>query len=227
VKILAIETSMGRTSVALAQPRTAQPILSKRMEAGRAQAEQLVPLIGALMEEADVPFACLGRIAVCVGPGGFSGIRTGVAAARGIGLAANVPVVGATSFQIMAWVFEKTTGVPATYGLAAPAGLSAVYCQILARSGAPLTGIVALPQSECAGFFAGKAEVLAGPAAEALREGGFVSLPTTAAQLYPDATPLAGMAASLDPERDLPSPYYVREADAKPQTGHLIARQPG
>jgi tRNA threonylcarbamoyl adenosine modification protein YeaZ len=226
VRILAIETSMGRTSVALTPAQAGGPPLAKRIEAGRGQAEQLVPLIGSLMEEASLSFASLDRIAVCIGPGGFSGIRTGVAAARGIGLAAKVPVAGATSFRIMASALEKLAEVPPAYGLAAPAGLSAVYCQILARDGHPVTEIAVLPQAECAAFFGGKAEALSGPAAAALREAGFVSLPVIAEGLHPDAAELAAMAMSLDPERDLPSPYYVREADAKPQTRHVIARKP-
>ena len=221
MKILAIETSMGRTSIALARP--GEPVLAKRIEAGRGQAEQLIPLIGSLMEEANLPFAALERVAVCIGPGGFSGIRTGVAAGRGIGLAAQVPVVGATSFRIMAAAFEKSSEAPETYGLAAPAGMNAVYCQIVARGGTPATGVVALPQSECAAFFEGKAEVLAGPAAATLYEAGFVSLPVTAPELRPDAVTLAELAMNLDPDRDSPAPYYVREADAKPQTRHLIA----
>jgi hypothetical protein len=54
-------------------------------------------------------------------------------------------------------------------------------------------------------------------------DAGFVSLPVTASDLYPDAVTLAELAPSLDPERDAPSPYYVRDADAKPQTKHVIA----
>ena len=212
---------MARTSVALAQP--GKPVLVKRIESGRGQAEQLIPLIGSLMEEAAVSFETLNRVAVCVGPGGFSGIRTGVAAGRGIGLAARLPVVGATSFRIMAAAFEKAADAPETYGLAAPAGMNAVYCQIVARGGTPVTDIMALPQSECGSFFEGKAEVLAGPAAAALVDAGFVRLPVTAPDLYPDAVTLAELATSLDPERDAPSPHYVREADAKPQTKHVIA----
>ena len=211
---------MGRTSVALTRP--GEPALVNRIEAGRGQAEQLVPLIGALMKEANLDFASLDRVAVCIGPGGFSGIRTGVAAARGIGLAARIPVVGATSFRIMATAFEEMGGVPETYALAAPTGLNAVYCQILARGGAPVTEIVALPQSECAAFFRGKVGVLAGPAAASLSEGGFVSLPIIAPELRPDAATLAEIAISLDPERDAPSPHYVRDADARPQTNHVI-----
>ncbi|MGA9267345.1 MAG: tRNA (adenosine(37)-N6)-threonylcarbamoyltransferase complex dimerization subunit type 1 TsaB [Rhodomicrobium sp.] len=221
MKILAIETSMGRTSVALKRP--GEPMLAKRIPSGRGQAEQLIPLIGALMEEANLPFASLTRVAVCIGPGGFSGIRTGVAAARGIGLAARIPVVGATSFRIMAAAFEEMGSVPTTYALAAPAGMNAVYCQLVARGGKPLSEIVALPQSECESFFKGKAQVLSGPAAASLSEKGFVSLPIAAAELHPDAATLADIAANLDPERDAPSPYYVRDADARPQTKHVIA----
>ncbi len=212
---------MGRTSVALTRP--GEPVFVKRIESGRGQAEQLIPLIGSLMEEAAVSFDMLDRVAVCIGPGGFSGIRTGVAAGRGIGLAAHLPVVGATSFRIMAAAFEEMGGVPETYALAAPAGMSAVYCQLLARGCKALSDIVALPQSECASFVEGKAQVLAGPAARALLDAGFVSLPVTAAELHPDAVTLAELAISLDPERDPPSPHYVREADAKPQTKHVIA----
>jgi tRNA threonylcarbamoyladenosine biosynthesis protein TsaB len=223
VIVLAIETSMGRASVALAKGRPGEPVVAKRIEAAQGQAEKLVPLIGTLMDEEGVAFAQLSRIAVCVGPGGFSGIRTGVAAARGIGLAANVPVVGATSFRIMARAYEQTCGAAEPYGIAAPAGLGAAYCQIFATGEKALTDIVALPRDECGAFFAGKAEVLTGPAAVSLSEGGLVSLRTAAPELYPDATTLAEIAPDLDPERDLPVPHYVREADAKPQTRHIIA----
>jgi tRNA threonylcarbamoyladenosine biosynthesis protein TsaB len=200
-------------------------MLVRRLADGVPQAEGLIPLIADLMSEAGTPFASLGRIAVCTGPGGFSGIRTGVAAARGIALAANVPVVGATSFQIMAAAFEKQDGTPDTYGLAAPAGQSAVFCQIFGRGGKPLTEIVALPHSETGAFFERRAEVLAGPAAAALSGAGYVSLPIRAADLTPDAETLAEIAPSLDPERDLPSPYYVRPPDARPQDRHIIPRK--
>jgi tRNA threonylcarbamoyladenosine biosynthesis protein TsaB len=224
VIILAIETSMGRSSVALATGQAETPLIAKRLEAGQGHAEQLIPLIGELMDEAGIAFESLDRVAVSIGPGGFSGIRTGVSAARGIGLAAGVPVAGATSFRIMANAFEKTRATPETYGIAAPAGLGAVYCQIFARGEDALTDIVALPQAQCEDFFA-NAAILTGPAAAALSEGGFVSLPTAAPALCPDAETLARIAVSLDPARDLPAPYYVRDADAKPQSRHIIPRR--
>jgi tRNA threonylcarbamoyladenosine biosynthesis protein TsaB len=224
MRILAIETSMGRTSVALSVEPPDRPVLFDRLESGVPQAEGLIPLIGRLKDLGGVPFPALDRIAVCIGPGGFSGIRTGVAAARGIGLSANVPVVGTTSFRIMAAAFEHAGHLPKTYGLVAPAGLSAVFCQVMTEDGKALTDIVALPQAETGAFFEGRAEVLAGPAAALLSAGGYVSLPVRGEDISPDARMLAKIAPSLDPRRDVPSPYYVRPADARPQTGHAIER---
>ena len=112
MKILAIETSMGRSSVAVTTGSSDEPVRVAWLHAGEPQAEKLVPLIGELMAKAALSFHALDLIAVCVGPGGFSGIRTGVAAARGIALAANVPIVGTTSFRIMAaGLFEAAWGI--------------------------------------------------------------------------------------------------------------------
>jgi tRNA threonylcarbamoyl adenosine modification protein YeaZ len=224
VRILAIETSMGRTSAALAMGPGA-PLLVRRLAPGEPQAEGLMPLIKALMEEAGAQFASLSRIAISTGPGGFSGIRTGVAAARGLGLAAGVPVVGTSSFQIMAAAFEREEPVTGAYGIAAPAGVSAVFCQILGAGRAPVTEVVALAHAETGAFFDGRVESVAGPAAGPLSEAGYICAAVKRPGLFPDAETLARMAPDLDPKRDLPSPYYVRPPDARPQTGHLIARK--
>ncbi|WP_281023881.1 tRNA (adenosine(37)-N6)-threonylcarbamoyltransferase complex dimerization subunit type 1 TsaB [Rhodomicrobium lacus] len=225
MRVLAIETSMGRTSVAVTTARQGEAVRVKRLESVRGQAEQLIPLIGSLMAEAGLAFAGLDRIAVSVGPGGFSGIRTGVAAARAFGLAAKVPVVGATSFSIMAAAFEKAGHAKGPYGLAAPAGVNAVFCQILKPGREAVTEIVTLPHAECAAFFDGKADVLAGPAATALIDGGFVALPLADPDLFPDALSLAELAFTLNPAHDMPTPFYVRPPDAKPQTRNLIPRK--
>jgi len=124
----------------------------------------------------------------------------------------------------MAEAFEKSGDAPATYGLAAPAGQTAVFCQILGRGCLPLTEIVALPHAELAAFFK-PAEALSGPSALTLSQGGFISSPVRDPDLTPDASILAELAPRLDPQRDVPSPFYVRPADARPQDGHIIARK--
>ncbi len=66
----------------------------------RGQDARLIPLVQQAMAGANVSFADLDRIAVTRGPGSFTGLRIGLAAARGIGLAAEKPVVGIDRFSI-------------------------------------------------------------------------------------------------------------------------------
>src|SRR5271168_4937059 len=66
----------------------------------RGQDQRLMPLVLEIMKKAGVTFGDLDRIAVTRGPGSFTGLRIGLAAARGIGLAANKPVIGIDRFSI-------------------------------------------------------------------------------------------------------------------------------
>jgi len=63
------------------------------------QAEALLPMVDHAMREARLAASALDVIAVTTGPGSFTGIRVGLAAARGIALALNVPLFGVTSFE--------------------------------------------------------------------------------------------------------------------------------
>jgi tRNA threonylcarbamoyladenosine biosynthesis protein TsaB len=65
-------------------------------------AEALMPMILATLAEAGLGFESLASVAVGIGPGSFTGIRIALAAARGIGLAANIPVSGVDSFSAVA-----------------------------------------------------------------------------------------------------------------------------
>jgi tRNA threonylcarbamoyl adenosine modification protein YeaZ len=58
----------------------------------------LMPMIEQARQKAGCTYTDFGRIAVAVGPGSFTGLRVGIAAAQGIGLAAGIPVVGISSF---------------------------------------------------------------------------------------------------------------------------------
>ncbi len=61
-----------------------------------------MPMIVETVAAAGETLHALSAVAVTVGPGAFTGIRIGLAAARGIGLAANIPVVGVTTFAAVA-----------------------------------------------------------------------------------------------------------------------------
>lgn len=68
----------------------------------RGHAEHLFPMIEAALEEAGAGYSDLTKIAVCTGPGSFTGVRIGVAAARGLALGRGIPVVGVTRFEALA-----------------------------------------------------------------------------------------------------------------------------
>jgi tRNA threonylcarbamoyladenosine biosynthesis protein TsaB len=76
----------------------------------RGQAEALLPMVDAAMREAVMPVAALDLVAVTVGPGSFTGIRVGLAAAQGIALAAALPLVGVTGFEAAAACIDRGPG---------------------------------------------------------------------------------------------------------------------
>jgi tRNA threonylcarbamoyladenosine biosynthesis protein TsaB len=215
VNILAIETSMGRCSVAVV---TGGVATESFLPEGTTPAESLLPLVSNVMSKTGIAFRDLNRIVVCTGPGGFSSIRTGVAAAKGIGLAARVPVYGATSFRIMAHSLCRK----ATVLLCAKAGLDAFYLQVADR-GQPREPIVYLPARDAAQFAATAGYALAGPGAEALAAAAEGALGVVSMQ-GPGAKALAEIAHTLDPACDKPDPVYVRPADARPQLPIITAR---
>ncbi len=62
------------------------------------QAEALLPLVDRTMRQVSLPAAAIELVVVTTGPGSFTGIRVGIAAARGISLGLGVPLIGVTGF---------------------------------------------------------------------------------------------------------------------------------
>lgn len=99
ILVLAIDTAMDACSVAVTGGGVSFA-LSERMERG--QAQRLVPMMVEAMEGAGLPFSAIDLIAVTSGPGGFTGVRIGLSAARAAGLAMDKPVVGVTTLEALA-----------------------------------------------------------------------------------------------------------------------------
>ena len=97
---LAIATATAEVSVALAGPDG--PTAGLSLRAGRRHGETLAPAIQALMALAQVTMADVGRVAVDHGPGLFTGLRVGVATAKALGAALEVPVVACSSLDLLA-----------------------------------------------------------------------------------------------------------------------------
>jgi tRNA threonylcarbamoyladenosine biosynthesis protein TsaB len=75
-----------------------------RVESRHGQAEVLLPIVDSAMRKAGLAPAALDLVAVSVGPGSFTGIRVGLAAARGIALATDARMVGVSCFEAVAVV---------------------------------------------------------------------------------------------------------------------------
>lgn len=96
--LLAIDTALDACTVALLDNRVTAQMLHEPM--GRGHADRLVPMIQELLARADHP--AVESILVTVGPGSFTGLRVGIAAARALGLAWNVPVLGVSTMATLA-----------------------------------------------------------------------------------------------------------------------------
>jgi tRNA threonylcarbamoyladenosine biosynthesis protein TsaB len=95
--MLAIAAAGLATSVAVVAGDRVLAVREHRKPHG--QAEALLPLIDAAMREAGLPPAAIETIAVEIGPGSFTGIRAGLAAARGIALVTGSRLAGVTGFE--------------------------------------------------------------------------------------------------------------------------------
>ncbi|HXY43568.1 MAG TPA: tRNA (adenosine(37)-N6)-threonylcarbamoyltransferase complex dimerization subunit type 1 TsaB [Acidimicrobiales bacterium] len=97
--VLALETATSAVATALADE--GRLLAAFEVGAGRRHAELLHVAVLATLEAAGIDFADLSAVAVDLGPGLFTGIRVGVAAAKGYAMALGLPVIGFTSLEIL------------------------------------------------------------------------------------------------------------------------------
>lgn len=98
--ILALETSMTACSACIWDDGHSVVHDSLQMKHGHAEA--LAPLIDRLQKSSGIPWAAFNRIAVTTGPGSFTGLRVGLATARALSLALDIPAVGVTATRALA-----------------------------------------------------------------------------------------------------------------------------
>jgi tRNA threonylcarbamoyladenosine biosynthesis protein TsaB len=100
VNILAFDTAAAACSAALWRDGRLAAHRFEPMERGHAEA--LIPMVTATLAEAGKTLAGLGLLAVTVGPGAFTGLRIGLAAAKGFSLASGIPTLGVTTLEAVA-----------------------------------------------------------------------------------------------------------------------------
>jgi tRNA threonylcarbamoyladenosine biosynthesis protein TsaB len=99
--ILGIETATQQVSVAIGGHEGVLGLFE--VSRGRRHAETLIPAIEFVCKQADVQIAEFGAIAVDIGPGLFTGMRVGLAAAKAIAQALRVPMIGISSLDLLSF----------------------------------------------------------------------------------------------------------------------------
>src|ERR1700724_877267 len=97
MRVLALDTALDACGAAVLDTERRDLLASETQPMSRGQAEALMPMVARVMDAARLDFSDIERIAVTVGPGSFTGVRVGIAAARGIALAAGKPAIGLTT----------------------------------------------------------------------------------------------------------------------------------
>jgi len=166
MRILAIDTTLGACAAAVYDSESGEVVASESLPMTRGHAEAIMPLIARVMDAAGIEFLALDRIAVTVGPGSFTGLRVGIAAARGIALAAGRPAVGISTLS--AYAAPHIAGGRADRVVAAiDARNDQVYLQVFGPGGRTIVTPRHVRLSEAAGITDGGVHIV-GSAAAAL-----------------------------------------------------------
>jgi len=221
--ILAIDTALDACAAAVLDSETGKLIAQESQSMKRGHAEALMPLIARVIAASETAFTDLGRIAVTTGPGSFTGLRVGLSAARGIGLAANIPVVGVTTLAAYAAPIVSQNAEH-TVVSAIDARHDHVYLQIVSGNGSALVRPCVIPIPEALDDWRYGAAHLVGNAAGILAE----RWPTNTVapfnvdmQAAPDISWVGWLGAAVDPNTAKARPFYLRAPDAKPQVANV------
>ncbi len=217
--ILAFDTSVAACSVALWRDGHVLAAAREVMEQG--QAEALMPLIESVMNQGSVKYADLDRVAVTVGPGSFTGVRVGLAAARGLGLATGKPVIGIMTTEVLAAAVPEAERLEGAHVLAAiDTKRGDLYVQKFDNRLQEIETVRVLAPTNLADWNQGHPVLVVGDAAVLAVAALGPRATLSSADAFPEAAVIARIASQREPASGGPLPVYVRAPDAvMPQHG--------
>lgn len=195
---LAIDTAAPRLQLALL--RADGQVDAEVVDIAKGHAEILFDRLETLLARNGVGHADIDRVAVTTGPGSFTGLRIGLSAARGLGVARKIPVLGIPN--LLALSLSAAAG-PVAIVLDARRGEA--YFELFQTPGVSLDGPRLLPMEQAMAAVPHGATLIKSP--------------------FVDIAAMARFAAAADPLAFPPHATYVRDADAKPQDAARIPRR--
>lgn len=195
---LAIDTAAPRLQLAVLKPDGTSDVSMDEVATGHA--EILFDRLAALLARNGLSHAELSRIAVTTGPGSFTGLRIGLSAARGLGLARKLPVLGIPT------LFALSLGAPAgPHAVLLDARRGQAYFQSFSAPGEPDSPPLLLAMEEARARVSTALHLIESP--------------------FVDMSALVRFAAGAEPAMFPPHAFYLRDADAKPQDAARIPRR--
>ncbi|HAD85985.1 MAG TPA: tRNA (adenosine(37)-N6)-threonylcarbamoyltransferase complex dimerization subunit type 1 TsaB [Rhodospirillaceae bacterium] len=228
MNLLAFDTATSGCSAAALRDGALAASQARAMTRG--QSESLMPMIDDVLAAAGLTYGDLDALAVTVGPGAFTGLRIGLAAARGLALALNIPCAAVTTLEAVAKAQpplpDRVADGAAGLLVALDSKREDLYVQLFDRDLAPMTDPAAVMPDALAGLLPGGGAIsvagdAAGTACDALAAAG-IAAHATGGPGVPDAVVVGEIAIGRDlpPVGQAPGPIYLRPPDAvRPKDG--------
>lgn len=222
MNILALDTSMGACSAAVLRAGGgARRLAARYAEMTRGHAEALMPMVEAVLAEANLEPRDLDVIAATLGPGSFTGVRIAIAAARGVALVTHAKLYGTDSLTVMARrALCETFSPGGPFAVAVDARRGMLYFGLYDASGRKRAGPLLISPEDAARLLPETLGRIVGSGAQSLAEAAATRgraveamLPT----LQPSAATLVEIALEAGETRATLRPLYLRPPDAKPQ----------
>lgn len=216
--ILGIDTATSGCSAALVRETTCLAASRERM--ARGQSEALTPMIADVVRRTGIAFADIDAVAVTRGPGAFTGLRIGLAAARALALALGKPCIGIGTFDAL-YADAAEKGLAADCDaliVAVDSKRDELFIAIFDADGAPVSAPAALRADAVGACLTGLNKIAvvgdAGlPVAEALRPTFDVTHHGEIALPDPAIVARLGHKALNAPEKAPAVPLYLRPPD--------------
>ncbi len=212
--ILGIDTAMAACSVAVIDTAVAKPLASAFEPMDRGHAEALAPMVDKVMREAGVAYLAIDRVAVTMGPGTFTGVRIGLAMARGLGLALGIPVIGIDTLSAIA--ANDTSGLPLL--VVSNARNAEVYAASFDGSRRLIAQPCVIADGHALKLLPPSGLLLGSGAQKVLTSSTRTDIRISSASGLPDAKQFVHLATQGPAPASMPAPLYLRAPDAKPQS---------